>query len=313
MRVALLHGPGDLRIERRPAPEPGPGEIVLRVECALVGPRELTAFLTGGDLLVDGGGAPVGAPLCGSDARGTRYVAASSVPCGRCAGCRSPHAGRCDTPVALAGSLAELVVVPARIAEVGLARVPAGLPAAVAALGDGLAACLAAVERAGVRTGQVVAIVGAGTIGLLTCACAADAGGWPVVVGGRQERRALAPAFGARPADPRDADVVIEAAGTEQARRDALALAHAGGRVVLLGDASRGELLAVDAFRLREEALTLAGAAPYEPRHLRAAIAFLASGAHPWESLVSHRVALDGVGGLLGDPPADMLRAEVVP
>ena len=33
--------------------------------------------------------------------------------------------------------------------------------------------------------------------GLMLCACVADAGGWPVGVGSRPERQALAPAFGA--------------------------------------------------------------------------------------------------------------------
>ena len=59
-----------------------------------------------------------------------------------------------------------------------------------------------------------------GPIGLMLCACVADAGGWPVTIGGRSERHRLAPAFGARPGDPHNADVVIEAAGTEDAWRD---------------------------------------------------------------------------------------------
>ena len=60
-------------------------------------------------------------------------------------------------------------------------------------------------------------ISGLGPIGLMLCACVADAGGRPVGVGSRAERRALAPSFGAETAEGRGADVVIEAAGTIEA------------------------------------------------------------------------------------------------
>ena len=44
-----------------------------------------------------------------------------------------------------------------------------------------------------------------------------------------------------------------------------------------------------------------------------AALAFLASGAYPFERLVTHQVGLDGVAGLLADPPPDYLKAAVIP
>jgi hypothetical protein len=46
---------------------------------------------------------------------------------------------------------------------------------------------------------------------------------------------------------------------------------------------------------------------------VRAALAFLASGAHPWHRLITHEVGLDGVAALLADPPADYLKAAVYP
>jgi hypothetical protein len=46
---------------------------------------------------------------------------------------------------------------------------------------------------------------------------------------------------------------------------------------------------------------------------VRAALAFLSSGAHPWERLITHEVGLDGVEKLLADPPADYLKAAVYP
>ena len=46
---------------------------------------------------------------------------------------------------------------------------------------------------------------------------------------------------------------------------------------------------------------------------MRAALAFLASGAHPWERLITHQVGLEGVAALFADPPRDYLKAAVIP
>jgi L-iditol 2-dehydrogenase len=44
VRAALLHAPGDLRIEELPEPEAGPGELVLRVRCALSCATDVKTF-----------------------------------------------------------------------------------------------------------------------------------------------------------------------------------------------------------------------------------------------------------------------------
>lgn len=189
---------------------------------------------------------------------------------------------------------------------------PLGLASEVAALVEPLACCLHGVGHAGIEPGDTVAILGAGPIGLMLCACAADAGGRPVVVGGRPERRELAHSFGAGGGAGEGADVVIEAAGTEQAWRDAVALVRPGGTVVFFGGLPRDTELGVDTYRLHYEELTLRGAFHHTPATVRAALAFLASGAHPWELLITHRVGLEGVAALFADPPRDYLKAAVV-
>ena len=185
----------------------------------------------------------------------------------------------------LNGAYAEFLLVPERIARVNLLPVPAGLAPEVAAMVEPLACCLRGVERAGIEAGDRVAIVGAGPIGLMLCACVVDAGGRPELVGGRPERRALAPDFGAVPGDGEDAAVVIEAAGTEDGWQRALELVRPGGTVVFFGGRERGSELRVDSYRLHYEELTLRGAFHHAPRHVRAALAFLASGACPLERL----------------------------
>jgi L-iditol 2-dehydrogenase len=313
VRALRVHAPGDLRVDEVPPPEPGEGGVVLEVEVALTGSAERRAFSAGSGSL-DGSPAPLGRELAGVDTRdGRRVVPAASAPCGHCPPCLDNREELCRRPERLIGALAERVLVPARIAEVNLHAVPRGLDPAVAALADPLACCLHAVERADVRPSSLVAVLGSGPIGLMLCACVADAGGYVATVGGRQSRHALAAAFGARPADPQDADVVIEAAGTAEARSQALELVQPGGRVVLVGSTEPGEALAADAERIRREELQLGGASGHAPRHFRAALAFLASGAYPWERLITHEAGIEQVATLLADPPEDYLKAAVRP
>jgi L-iditol 2-dehydrogenase len=243
VRALLFYGPGDVRLEEVPRPEPGPGDVLVQVEVALTDgldasppPAELPS--------------PFGNEFCGVDVgSGERIVAASSL---------------------LTGAFAEYILVPADIAEWNLLPAPASIASKVAALVQPLACCLHEVERARIEGGQTVAVVGLGPIGFMLCAAAKDAGANVVAVDDRPERRELAADFGAAPGDGRGADVVIEE-------------------------------------------LTLRGSCDHTPRAVRAALAFLASGAHPWERLVTHQVGLEEAARLIEDPPRDLLKAAVIP
>jgi L-iditol 2-dehydrogenase len=310
VKAARLYAPGDLRIEDVPKPEAGPGDVLVQIEVALTDGTDLKTFRRGHPLLLQESPTPFGHEFCGI-VDGRRVVAANSAPCGSCAGCERGE--QCRELQFLAGAYGDWIVVPERIAAVNLHDVPPGLAPEVAALVEPLACCLRGVERAGIESGDSVAILGAGPIGLMLSACVADAGGWPVIVGGREERRALVDAFGAEPGDGRGADVVIEAAGTEQAWFDAEELVRPGGTVVMFGGLARDSRPPIDAFRLHYEELTIRGSFHHTPATVRAALGFLRSGAYPWERLITHRVSLAGLPALFADPPRDLLKAAVIP
>jgi L-iditol 2-dehydrogenase len=253
--------------------------------------------------------------VCGVEvATGRRVVPANSAPCGSCQACTRGQETLCENLFPLLnGAYAELLLVPERIARRNLVSVPPGLAPEVAALAEPLACCLHGVETAGVERGDTVAILGLGPVGLMLCACVADAGGRPVGVGSRDERRALAPSFGGVAAEPEGADVAIEAAGTVEAWQRALSLVRPGGTVVAFGGLPRDARVEVDPYRIHYEEVRLVGSFHHTPRHFRAALAFLASGAYPFERLVTHDVGLEGVAALFDDPPRDYLKAAVRP
>ncbi len=310
MKAARLYAPGDLRIEEIAKPEPGPGDVLVQVDVALTDGTDLKTYERGHPLLLRESPAPFGHEFCGI-ADGRRVVAANSAPCGVCEGC--VRGEQCLDLVFLAGAYADWIVVPERIASVNLHEVPPGVAPEVAAMVEPLACCLRGVERAGVHAGDAVAILGAGPIGLMLAACVADAGGWPTIVGGRESRRELAEVFGAEVGDGRGADVVIEAVGGEQAWLDAEELVRPGGTVVMFGGLPRDARPPIDAFRLHYEELTIRGSFHHTPATVRAALAFLASGAYPWERLVTHRILLADLPALFSEPPRDLLKAAVTP
>src|SRR5581483_12218054 len=81
VRALLFHGPGDLRLEEVPRPEPGPGEVLVQIEVALTDGTDLKTYRRGHPVLLTETHAPFGHELCGI-VDGRRVVPANSAPCG---------------------------------------------------------------------------------------------------------------------------------------------------------------------------------------------------------------------------------------
>jgi L-iditol 2-dehydrogenase len=133
-----------------------------------------------------------------------------------------------------------------------LYHVPPGLPDRAGVLAEPLSCALYAHDRGRIKVGDQVAVIGAGTIGLLLVMLARRAGASLVVVSDPNPRkRELALQVGADVAvDPgtepaverirrlcggRGADVAFEAVGTTATCLDTLAAVRSGGTAVLVG------------------------------------------------------------------------------
>jgi L-iditol 2-dehydrogenase len=290
--AARYWAPQDVRVEHVAEPSPGAGEVVLRVEAALTCGTDAKCYRRGHPVLLGPPPAAFGheyagvVVACGEGApfaEGDRVCGVNSAPCSTCPACLAGREELCANLYPLLnGAYAELLRVPARITNVNLHRIPAGVAPEVAAALEPLACAVHGADDAGVTAGQHVAIVGRGPLAqLLALAC--------------EDRGATCELLGRGEGAPRGFETVIEAAGTPEAWERAIALAAPGGTVVLFGGLPRDTMVPVDSYRLHYEALTLRGSFHHRPRDVRAALALLERAAASIARLLTHEFALADV------------------
>ncbi|TDB74924.1 alcohol dehydrogenase catalytic domain-containing protein [Micromonospora sp. KC723] len=247
MRAVVYHGPGSVRVDEVERPRiQHPRDVIVRVtRTAVCGTDlhpyrgELPDFTPGTVLGHEFAGTVHEAGAQAPFAAGTRVFASDVVACGRCPACARGWHYQCPAVTLfgcadvvgapLAGGQAEFVRVP--FADVVLAATPDDVTDEQALfVGDVLTTGLAAVHGAEVAPGDLVAVVGAGPLGLLAGLCAVTAGAARVVVADPvPARRDRAAGFGftavapeqldeaVRDAGGRGADAVIEAVGSDAA------------------------------------------------------------------------------------------------
>jgi L-iditol 2-dehydrogenase len=250
MLAARLHGPRDIRIEHVPHPgQPGPGEVLIRVTATGICGSDLHTYLDGriGDTILK-------APLIlghefagvieavGKNVKnlrsGMRVAVDPAQPCHHCDLCQRDHPHLCRRLHFCGlfpdnGSLAEFIRVPAKTCF----PVPKTIDDASAALLEPLGVALHATTLAKIQKGSRVAILGAGSIGLLLVQTAKLAGAREIFVSDPLAWRVkFARKFGARPLPKKtEVDVVIEAAWGGEAIDQSIEILRPAGRVVLVG------------------------------------------------------------------------------
>jgi len=228
MRAAVYHGPRDLRLESVAEPEPGPGDVKLRVFYNGICGSDLHEYydgpvttrttphpLTGVKNPVIFGHELSGEVVsCGAGVEdlspGDLVTVEPLETCGRCYSCKAGQYNHCPD-LALhgynrsGGGLAEYTVVRRAMAH----RLPLGMTPVQGALIEPLAIAWHTANRCRLEAGQTVAIHGAGPIGIGVCLTLKARGVDVIMVDPSPLRRGVLQRLGARVTlDPTDCDPI---------------------------------------------------------------------------------------------------------
>jgi L-iditol 2-dehydrogenase len=314
MRVSVLRGVGEVAVEERPVPQPGPDEVLVRVgsvgvcgsdvhyyEHGRIGPYVVERPLVlgheaGGDVVSVG-------PEVTSLTPGQRVSVEPGVPCRSCTQCLAGRYNLCPYVKFFAtppydGAFGEYVVMPAAFVH----AVPDNVSDDAAGLIEPLSVGVWACRRGEVAPGARVLVTGAGPIGLVCVQAAFAYGATEVVVSDvNPHRLEVARALGAVGVDVSEQplaaagfepDVLLECSGNARATMEAINTVARAGRVVLIG--MGGDELSIPLPYVQDHELVLTGAFRYA-NTWPTAIALVASGRVDLDRLVTGHYGLDDV------------------
>ena len=271
MKALVFYGNKDIRLEEDwPEPVPGPGEVKLRITYSSICATDIEEWQFGPLWVAHGEPNPISGrmtPLIlgheaagvivelGEDATGVsvgdRVAIENVITCGACFWCRRGESAVCPSMSVFGlqddGGLAEFAKWPAD----RCIPLPESMPDEEAPLSEPTTVALHAVRRSGVSPGDNVAVIGCGTVGLLTLQVLKASGARVIAIDRRAEALDLASQLGAD--DTLNAsdgeydaqvleltqgigpDIVFETAGAKTTPVDAIRIARRGGKIVLVG------------------------------------------------------------------------------
>ncbi len=313
MRAAIYHGAGRITLEDVPKPQIGEGELLVRMTaCGLCG-SDLMRWYQDPRAPVVLGHEPVGTVAevgeGASFAVGSRVFVHHHVPCFECHLCRQGRHTLCGTFKSTRidpGGLAEFIRVPAENVRADVLALPDALDDVTATLIEPVACIVRGQRQAGVGLGSRVAVVGAGSMGLLQIQVARARGAEAVVVlEPNPARREGAARLGAITPDGLDAPAMREALGGALADQvfvcthdhgaiaEALHMAGPAGVVQLFAPTQPGERVPLDLGAIFFREVTLQSTYSAGPDDTRAALDLLAAGRIDTDSVISHRLPLE--------------------
>lgn len=318
MKAAVFYKPGDVRVEEHEDPVISGDEVLIRV---------MAAGVCGTDLHIFDGAK--GASECfppvvlghefagvveavGPEVRnvkvGDHVTADPSIECGKCYACQTGKPHFCETysatGVTYDGGFAELV----KVQEKQVFQIKKDVPYEQAAMCEPLGCCLHGIDRAGIRTGDTVLIIGGGTIGLIMVQLAKLAGAATVIVSEPiEEKHAIAREVGAdytinpmkitpfeliKREGIREINVTIECVGRANTMKDAFTYISNGGHILLFGLTAPEAEIPVKPYEIFQKELTITASYVNPYTHGRAAN-LVNSGKLKLSELISDRFTLD--------------------
>jgi L-iditol 2-dehydrogenase len=341
MRAAVWYNNRDVRLEERPPPQIGAGEVLLRIEASgICGSDVMEWYRRGKAPLILGHEVSGVVEKTGEDVRGwkagDRVVASHHVPCGSCHYCQTGHETACETLLSKTkfdpGGFCEHVRLFPINVEKGLFKLPEGISFEEGTFAEPLGCVLRGQRKAGLKPGSSVLVLGSGISGLLHIHLArAMKSGTVVATDVSDYRLNAAKRFGADLAvrapdyspeifrkanNGRLADIVVVCAGALAAVGQALKSVERGGTVLFFAPTMPGEMVplsVIETFWRTDVTLTTSYAAA--PSDFTGALALIASGRLKLSEMITHRLGLaeTGLGFKLVAEASDSIKVIIEP
>jgi 2-desacetyl-2-hydroxyethyl bacteriochlorophyllide A dehydrogenase len=325
MTSAIWMGKGEVKIEEWPIPQPGDDEVLIDVSHTGICASDMHIIGDGLPLTVASPPRIIGHEFSGEVEafgskvkgykKGDKVVAHPVGPCGECFHCREGEENLCLNPFSVIrnpqqGSFAEYIVVKAK----QVYPLPEKVPLREAALVEPVAIAIHAVDRAEIKTGQTVLVIGGGTIGLLTMQVAKLSGASRVILSEPVLfKRKVAEQVGAdRTVDPltedlsavirdltagRGVDICIEAVGSPKAIEQGFGLIRDKGRLVVVGWPPATSTITISPFQIYRRELDIRGSF-FSPYSFQRAIQILPR--LNLEPVISHCFDLEKISEAIG-------------
>ncbi|MDO9464711.1 MAG: alcohol dehydrogenase catalytic domain-containing protein [bacterium] len=326
MKAAVYYGPGDIRVEQRPDPEPTNKNMIVKVHCCAI---------CGTDLKL----ATVGNPRChppriiGHEMVGSivhvgkdverfsvkeRITLATTIACGTCQICALGLSNMCPNAMPISydfdGAFAEYITIPPQaLSDGNVIKVPDSVPDETASLSEPLSCAINAQELAGLKADNSVLIIGGGPLGAIHAELAKARGAKNVMIVQRSEPR-LSMLRRLRDVTVIDgtnentsdvvkkatselgADVVIVCAPSREAQESSLQYARKGGAVSLFASLPKGASdTTFDSRIIHYNELRIIGASDSRPEHVRKAVSLMAEKKISTQAIITHHVSLDEI------------------
>ena len=325
MRAAVYLGQKQVAVRQVPVPSIGDGELLIRVESCgvchtdlkkieydLLPPPRIFGHETAGTVAACGNGVTSFIP-------GDRVIVFHHIPCGSCFYCARKLYAQC--PVykrvgvtagyeAAGGGFSQYVRVMDWIVQRGVERIPDHVSFDQACWVEPVNTCLKAVKQLGLVSGDTVAILGQGSIGLIFTMLVQETGAAILSTDTIAYRRGLSERLGARAFDPRAPEFEPEAAASTQGRgvdavilavsapglvEQAMRISRPGAKILLFAQTSPKDRIEVSGASICAGERILMGSYSADADLQAESAKLVFSGKLPLEELISDRLSLDEI------------------
>lgn len=328
MKAAVLHAPGDLRVEDVAVPTYSDDDALVQVKAVGICGSDLDRIMVTGTYRFP---TIPGHEFCGVIAAvgrnvtkftvGDRVAVAPILPCFKCEFCQQGHYGQCSDYNYLGsrtdGGFAEYVAAPER----NLVKLPDDISYEHGAMIEPAAVTLHGVMKAGIKAGDSVAVLGCGALGLFAIQFARILGATRIIaVDIAEDKLELAKRVGAtriingKTDDATKAiracgsvEVAIETAGVAATQVQAIEVAQKHGTVLYLGTAHADVVIPPHVFEhiVRNELMILGAwnsfSAPFPGREWSAIIDYIENGSLAMSPLITHTITLENIPAFVKD------------